>query len=91
MNVEIPETLETIIRCNIHKVSIPDSDISMLVYTLTEWIKEQFLSHISILEEKIEKLKEGIKLIDRECSLCQPYKTIPDRVQRICKKLLDET
>jgi len=60
MNVEIPEILETIIRCNIHKVSVPDSDISMLVYTLTEWIKEQFLSHISILEEKVRELQKEL-------------------------------
>lgn len=67
-----------------------------------QWLKEQSnqisfsakrayingLEHkVKHLEARIKELGEGIGLIDRECSLCAPFNTLPDRVQGLCHKL----
>ena len=61
----------------IDKLSFPDQ--------LRSWCKaaDTFDAHPSYTKELLNKAANLIDMIDRECSLCAPYKTLPDRVQKL--------
>ncbi len=63
-----------------------DKSIEMVIPLRESWLA----SHTKDVE-RIEKLREELRLIHRECSLCKSYESLPGRIQELVEKLLKET
>lgn len=57
---EIRSAIETLIRCGIHRVQIPDIDVEFTSHNITIWIEQNLLFQIKELESKKEEL-EGLE------------------------------